>query len=131
MSNWLETSCYHQTLLKNTESQEYLIIYCKFCRKAGFGLHKTFRKTVIDQDTFKTSDRFQCSINCLFCHRQLIPNQEVLLLDFVHQFNKPHIDLNVISEELERDIFKPVNHIDSLVAPTDCQVSLNQTVCKK
>jgi hypothetical protein len=124
MSLWCQDSCFHQTLLKDNQGQEFLIIFCKFCRQAGFGLHKTFQKTIIDQGTFITSERYQCTVNCLFCHRSLIPNKEVLILNFVNQFDKPHIDLNTVCERIESEIFEPVNNFESVI-PKHCELLTN------
>ena len=107
MQSWCNLPCYHRTVLVATEGSEFVIIFCKFCRKAGFAAHTKLNKTIIDHESLKTSTQYKCVIVCSNCKREVNPfpvGNEALTLDFILHFNRPHIDLTEEEEKVESKI---------------------------
>jgi len=122
MQTWCNLPCFHRTILVSPEGLEFLIIFCKFCRKAGFAAHSKFKKTIIDQETFESSIKYKCVATCSYCKREIVPfpvGHEALTLDFILAFHRPHNDLTEEEYDAELKINKPVDITTTTTLPVD------------
>ena len=116
MSDWIDSSCLHKTLLASADGVEFIIIFCKYCNKTNFAHHRKESKVVFDPNTFLSSDKYKCNIICSLCKRHVhtFPHGlEAYVLDLVSHENKTHSRTKSEEKNIDSQSSKPVQVKDS------------------